>query len=98
MASKTGHLGGVLKQAKKPTGPKTSVGPGESYAGVEYSRLPKFEREKRKEQEFAAPYGLAMRAVLPLVEALTAPFDAIGGRKNIIYRQGKTPTKRQTGK
>ena len=98
MGRKIGHLGGFVKETSKPTGPKTSVGPGESYSGVEYSRLPKFEREKRKEQEFAAPYGLAMRAVFPLVEALTAPFDAIGGRKNIIYRQGKTPTKRQTGK
>lgn len=83
---------------KKSTGSKQSVGPGESYAGVSYERLPKFEREKRKQEEFAAPYGLAMRAVVPLVDALSAPYDALGGRKNIIYRQGKTPTKRGTGK
>lgn len=83
---------------KKPTGSKKSVGPNESYSGVSMERLPKFEREKRMQQEFAAPYAPLARLVYPLVAGLNAASDALGGRKNIIYRQGKTPTKRQTGK
>lgn len=96
MARKIGHLGGFLKELPNQTGPKQSVGYGESYDGVAYDRLPKFEQAKRD-----AAITKAMGPFLPLAIpglAIAKAAAAVSDRKNIIYRQGKTPTKRQTGK
>ena len=78
---------------KQKYGRKLTVGPNESYVGVAWEQAPKYEREQRKKELF--PVGAAVGTFL---DVLTRPWELAGSRKNIIYRQGKTPTKRQTGK
>jgi len=80
-------------EPKSKSSTKYKVGPGESYSGVRWDMLPQAERDKRKESiPIAGPIAGAA------LDVLSVPFNLAGGRKNIIYRQGKTPTKRETGK
>lgn len=76
-----------------PPGRKLYVGANQNYDGVQWENAPKYEREQRKKQ--LGPVGAAVGTFL---DVLTVPWEIAGSRKNIIYRQGKTPTKRQTGK
>lgn len=78
---------------RKSTGRKLYVGPNEDYTGVQWENAPKYEREQRKKA--LGPVGAAVGTFL---DVLTVPWELAGSRKNIIYRQGKTPAKRQTGK
>jgi len=79
--------------AKSKSSTKYSVGPGESYDGVRWEMAPKTEREQRKKN--LGPIGSIFGTALDVPTAL---WELSGSRKNIIYRQGKTPTKRQSGK
>jgi len=80
-------------QPKSKSSFKYKVGPDESYSGVRWEMAPRTEREKRK--NWGGPVGPVMGTFL---DVLSAPWDLTGGRKNIIYRQGRNPSKRETGK
>ena len=85
-----------IKKIKPATGSKTSVAAGESYDGVRYDRLPKYEQSKRDSSILKAMGPLSALALPGF--AIAKASAAFANRKDIIYRQGKTPTKRGTGK
>jgi hypothetical protein len=109
-APKRGHLGGVIRPGNPyrsdggdgPTFPNRTPN-ANYYSETPYNQLPKAERavwKSKLKQEmngnplltFAAIPGIAIKGMHAAIS------DALGGRKDLVYKKGTTPTKRQTGK
>ena len=105
-APKRGHLGGVIRPGTpyRSDGGQGPTFPRPDYiSDTPYEKLPKADRkvwsgrvkadiEKNPLLAVGALPGMAFKGMYAAVS------DALGGRKDLIYRKGKTPTKRETGK
>ena len=80
----------------------SAIGGGSNfYSNVESSRIPKGggerDKELKKRMSSLGPFGVIGIPSLAIVKASNKLSDALGGRKNLVYRPG-SPSKRETGK
>ena len=103
---KRGHLGGVVRPGSpyRSDGGQGPTFPRPDYiSDTPYERLPKAERKVwagRVRNDinsfpplaFTAGFGMAIKGMHAAIS------DALGGRKDLVYKKGTTPSKRETGK
>jgi len=104
-----GHLGGVVRPGSPyrsdggegPTFPNRTPN-ADYYSNTSYEKLPKAERKVwagKAKADMGNPFVAA--SVLPgmAIKGMHAAIsDALGGRKDLVYKKGTTPSKRETGK
>jgi hypothetical protein len=105
-APKRGHLGGVLKNSvTRPDGGSGPVFPSRApnanyYSDTPYHQLPRAERneyQNRVIKDLGLLYPMAIPGRL-IQSGIASVSDLLGGRKNLQYKKGTKPTKRETGK